>query len=119
MAHTKDFENGRPVDKRPDEDDDDDEDEEKEEDDEEDTRHRLRQYEISAQALPFLFRTGNVVEIIDGMPSGAEVVDAGYDYRNQVFYLTVEHESFEEVYEAEPIPQGQIEIEEQWEYGEE
>lgn len=72
---------------------------------------RLRHYPITAQALLLGFQTGNVTEVIDGVPQGADLVDCGYVPERQQFYLTVEHESFDRVPEGHEIPEGEITFE--------
>lgn len=64
----------------------------------------LRYYEVSAQALMLELVEGNATRVVEGIPRGADLRDAGYDPERQVFYLTVEHEDFDPVHEAEPIP---------------
>lgn len=69
---------------------------------------RLRLYEISAFALLTHLQTGNAARIEDGIPPGAEIRRGGYDTERDVFYLTVEHDSFDPVEEVEPIPTGEV-----------
>lgn len=41
---------------------------------------------------------------VDGVPEGAKVIDCGYDLYRRAFYVTLEHESFEQVPDGEYIP---------------
>lgn len=72
----------------------------------------LKFYEISAQALVLALQTGNVTKVLDGIPSGADLVDYGYEPQRQIFYVTVEHESFDDVHEGERIPNGTVDVQE-------
>lgn len=71
----------------------------------------LRYYEITAQVLPHLFRDGSITHVTDGVPAGAELRNYGYDPQAEVFYVTLEHESFDTVPEGEPIPTETVEVE--------
>lgn len=71
----------------------------------------LKYYEVSAQALLFHLMDGNAFRVTDGLPEDAELVDAGYNPRRQLFYLTVESEEFVDIMEAGEIPQGEVEFE--------
>jgi hypothetical protein len=70
----------------------------------------LRLYEFSAQALLLGMQTGSIREVVDGIPKGADLVDAGYIPERQVFYLTVEHPDFDAVHEGASIPQETITV---------
>ena len=73
---------------------------------------RLKLYEVSAQALVLSLQTNNVTKVTDGIPDDGSLVDFGYHPERQVFYLTVEHESFNKIREGESIPTGTVTVEE-------
>lgn len=64
----------------------------------------LRRIEIRPEVLAMHLVTGSTYRVTDGIPDGAEVVDAGYDPAEGVFYLTLEHRSWTLVTEGEDIP---------------
>ena len=72
---------------------------------------RVRMFRVTAQAFPHVLRDGERIEVIDGFPEDAKIVDAGYDEQHRQFYLTVEHESFDPVAEAEIIPTQSVTLE--------
>jgi hypothetical protein len=72
---------------------------------------RLKQYEVSVYGLAMSLSDGNIMRVVDGVPSDATVVDAGYDWERQVYYLTLEHPTFPSVEEGAPIPAGEVTIE--------
>lgn len=69
---------------------------------------RLKLFEFSKREMLNLFEDGHTVEISNGIPSDAEINECGYDRDRQLFYLTMEHESFEPVGLGERIPIGDI-----------
>ncbi len=71
---------------------------------------RLKQYTVTAEAALHLFRDGNKVEVVDGIPTGAELHNHGYNPRDETIYITVEHESFPLVHEGEVIPIGECTV---------
>ena len=73
---------------------------------------RMKFFEVSAQALVLTLQTNNVTKVTDGIPDDGSLVDFGYDPERQIFYLTAEHESFDEVHEGERIPTGTVTVEE-------
>lgn len=73
---------------------------------------RLRQFQVSPWGLLVHLRDGYACRVQDGIPNTAEPVDMGYDPREQLFYLTVEHESFDPVPEGQPVPIGTVTFEE-------
>jgi hypothetical protein len=58
---------------------------------------RVRRYNICPEFLRLMFITGRKMEAIDGIPSDAKVVRAGYDEAKDVFYMYIEHKSFDPV----------------------
>lgn len=65
----------------------------------------LRLVRISAQAMAEHLTEGNAFKVVDGVPEDAELEEAGYEPERRMFYVMVEHESFDEVEEAEFIPE--------------
>lgn len=74
------------------------------------TTRRLKKFEVSVQVLALMAEEGAVFQIDEGVPDDAEIADAGYDEDRRLFYLTLAHESFEEVGEAQEIPHAEITI---------
>ncbi|ELY96759.1 hypothetical protein C482_15331 [Natrialba chahannaoensis JCM 10990] len=72
---------------------------------------RLKRFEVSAVAMPGFLSTGTR-RFESDLPIGAEIRRAGYDPERDVFYITVEHESFRPVREGERIPRGEVIVEE-------
>lgn len=72
---------------------------------------RLKTYEIAPEALMLNLRDGTAIRVIDGIPKDAELYAAGYDHQKGVFYLSVEHESFDPVSPDDRIPEGVVEME--------
>lgn len=70
----------------------------------------LRRVEISREALAEHLTTRNAWEVVDGIPQDTDVVDAGYDPTDQLFYLTVEHRAWNLVGEGQTIPLLDTEI---------
>jgi len=75
-----------------------------------DTLKRLKQFEISRQMLSLLLQEEQIFAIEDGVPQDVEIVDSGYDREKQLFYLTLHHESFDEVHEGEKIPYADVQL---------
>lgn len=72
----------------------------------------LQYYEVTAQALLMHLMDGNAFRVTDGLPRDAKLVDCGYSPYQQMFYITVESEEFEEdIPEAGEIPQGEVTFE--------
>ena len=69
--------------------------------------NRLRLAEISADAMLQILQGRR--HIVDGLPDDAAIHRAGYDQERDVFYLTVEHDSYDKLLEAERIPGEDIE----------
>lgn len=71
---------------------------------------RIRMFEVTADGLASTLRTSERFTVTDGMPRGASVHRAGYDANRDVFYLVLEHESFEDIPEGSPMPHASVTI---------
>lgn len=69
---------------------------------------RLRRFEISSAFFPMAMTDGLVYEITAGVPAGCQLYNMQYDYRLGVFYIVLEHETFDLVPGGGEIPQGTI-----------
>ncbi len=72
---------------------------------------RIRKFKVSPQIFPMEFRTGRKIEIIKGIPEGAQFRGFAHDIETNSIAVFVEHPSFDELKEGFQIPNGEsIEI---------
>lgn len=71
----------------------------------------LKRVEITPEALAEHMKEGVSIQCVDGLPLDGEVSNAGYDYENDKFFMFIESEEYEEVKEAEYIPETVPEFE--------
>lgn len=69
---------------------------------------RVRCYPVSPEILPHMFRTGEVVEITDGIPADAQFRGYGHDASRNLIMIFVEHDSFEEIPDGIMPPEFQL-----------
>lgn len=69
---------------------------------------RLRRFEISDAFFPMAMTDGLVYEILEGVPAGCKLGHMHYDYNKGIFYIVLEHESFDLVIAGNEIPIGVI-----------
>ena len=64
------------------------------------------QVSVAPESLAQRMVQGEVthVECYEGLPEGARLVGAAYDFTRRIFLLTFEHPSFEPVEEGDVIP---------------
>lgn len=64
------------------------------------SRKRRRIYQINPEALPHAFVTGNIVEVLEGIPGDAEFRGYTIDPMTDTIQIFLEHASFDEVEEG-------------------
>lgn len=69
---------------------------------------RLKQLILHKQAIPQLFRSGQLVT--KGLPKNSRIVDFTYDSERALYKFTVANEAFEPVEKGDEIPELHVEM---------
>jgi len=71
-------------------------------------QHRLKQLVLHKEAIPQMFREGQLVT--KGLPEGSQVVNFAYDEATATYRITIQNDAFEKVEKGDEIPELELEV---------
>lgn len=73
---------------------------------------RIKLFAMPKEILLDLFTTGQTLrgEVINGFPRGSQIIRQSFQHATGIYYLTVQHDSFEPVKDGDAIPVSMIQV---------